>query len=112
MRPGGDATPRSGQWSPPLIKYRRNGLNGLIAQPVGGTLRFLVRGCSYPGSLDNIEHASIVPLTGFESRLNRPSSPPFLDFFPGAPPQRFRYNSLQCEEGGRYFHYKNRYSVR
>jgi len=99
------------QWSQPLIKHRGNGLNGLIAQQVGGTLRFLLRGCCYPGSIDNFELGSTVSLSDFESRVNRPGAPPFLEFFHDAPPPRVRHSSLQCEEGGRFFHYENRYMV-
>ena len=98
-------------WSQPLLKHHGRGLNGMIAQRVDGTLRFLVRGCCYPGSMDNLELGSTVSLSDYESRLGSPGPPPFLEYFVHQNPRCIRYSSLQCEEGGRFLHYENQYMI-
>ncbi len=98
-------------WSQPLLKHHGRGLNGMIAQWREGTLRFLMRGCCYPGSIDNFELGSTVSLSSYESKIASPGAPPFLEYFVNPDPRRIRYASLQCEEGGRFLHYENQYML-
>lgn len=98
-------------WSQPLIKHHGRGLNGMITQQVDGTLRFLIRGCCYPGSMDNFQLGSTVSLSDYLSRIGGPGTPAFLEHFVDQDPKRIRHSSLQCEEGGRFLSYENRYIV-
>ena len=41
----------------------------------------------------------------------RPDAPPFLDLFDDPPAEWVRYSAVQSEEGGRFYHYQNRYMI-
>ena len=99
------------RWHQPLFKHHGKGMNGMIVQPADGVLRFLIRGCCYPGSVDNFELGSTVSLSDYEARMSEPDQPLFFEYFtkPGA--GQVLYASVQCEEGGRFLHYQNLYTI-
>jgi len=99
------------KWSQPLLKHHGRGLNALIAQRFGGNLRFLIRACCYPGSVDNFELGSTVSLSDYESRIGDPKAPAFFEYVNRPGIGKTIHASLQCEEGGRFLNYENQYTV-
>jgi oxidase EvaA len=43
--------------------------------------------------------------------FGRPGAPIYLDLFQDPPAEWIRYAAIQSEEGGRFFHYQNRYMI-
>ena len=99
------------KWSQPLLKHHGRGLYALIAQRHGQALRFLIRACCYPGSIDNFELGSTVSLSDYESRIGDSNAPAFFEYFTRPGIGKTLHSSLQCEEGGRFLQYENQYKV-
>jgi oxidase EvaA len=98
-------------WQQPLLAHAGFGLNGFILQRQRDVLHFLVRACLYPGNLALFELGSTVSRSNADEWFGKPEAPPFLDLFRDAPPHWVRYSAVQSEEGGRFFHYQNRYMI-
>lgn len=96
-------------WEQPLIAHDGHGLNGFVLQRINGTLHFLVRACLYPGNQFRFELGSTVSRSNAVSCFGAPDAPPYLDLFRDPPRAWTRYDQVQSEEGGRFFHYENRY---
>ncbi len=98
-------------WKQPLLKHHGRGLNGMLVQRVASGFRFLLRGCCYPGSVDNFELGSTISLSDYELQIGADTAPAYLDYFTQPGKARALYSSMQCEEGGRFLQYENRYMV-
>lgn len=98
-------------WTQPLLKHANYGVVGFLAQKIGGTLHFLVRACLEPGTLDIIELGPTVACSNAAERAKRAQSPPFLDLFLNPLAGEVRYAAIQSEEGGRFYHFQNRYMI-
>lgn len=96
-------------WEQPLIAHDGLGLNGFVLQRINGTLHFLVRACLYPGNQFRFELGSTVSRSNAVSCFGAPDAPPYLELFRDPPRAWTRYDQVQSEEGGRFFHYENRY---
>jgi dTDP-4-dehydro-6-deoxy-alpha-D-glucopyranose 2,3-dehydratase len=99
------------RWMQPLLFHPGEGLNGLITQRIRGVLHFLIRACLYPGNRDHFELGPTVSRSDYRGCLGQPGAPEFLDLFENPDPSWIRYSSVQSEEGGRFYHYQNRYIV-
>jgi len=96
-------------WTQPIIAPCKTGIVGFITKRIGGKLHFLVQARVEAGSFDMLEMAPTVQyLPGEEGARVEEKSPPFLDLITEAPSQSVRHNSLQSEEGGRFYQYQNR----
>jgi len=98
-------------WTQPLLKHFGYGVVGFLTQKINGTLHFLVRASLEPGTLDLIEMGPTVACSNAEERLKQPHPPHFLELFLNAPPDQIRYSAIQSEEGGRFYHFQNRYMI-
>jgi oxidase EvaA len=98
-------------WHQPLVAHHGYGLNGFVLQRIDGVLHFLVRACMYPGNLALFELGSTVSRSNAEDCFGTPDAPPYLDLFRNPPVDWIRYDAVQSEEGGRFFHYQNRYML-
>lgn len=98
-------------WTQPLLKHSGRGVVGFITRKFGGTLHFLVRAAVEPGMIDLLEMGPTVSCSGAAERLKQPSPPPFLEYFMNAPTEQIRYAAVQSEEGGRFYHFQNRYMI-
>lgn len=98
-------------WSQPLLKHSGYGLNGFLMQKINSVMHFLVRACVYPGNIKLFELGSTVSRSNAEDHFNKPSAPPFLNIFNNPPQNWIRYEAIQSEEGGRFYHYQNRYMI-
>jgi oxidase EvaA len=99
------------RWTQPLLKHTNYGVVGFVTQKLGGTLHFLVRASLEPGNLDVIDMGPTVACSNADERAKQPNPPPFLDLFLNAPPEQIRYSAIQSEEGGRFYHFQNRYMI-
>ena len=94
-------------WCQPLIKPAQEGIIGFIVKKIHGILHCLVQAKLECGNFDILELAPTVQcLTG---DYRRPEYEiPFLDFMLNATPEMIRYDAMQSEEGGRFYHEQNR----
>lgn len=103
------------RWAQPLVSPVETGLVGLVCAVRGEVLRFLVRATSEPGNTDG-PLAGPTVMTGEPGRRTRDAlAPPFLGVVLRAlGPGKFgrvRYDTLQSEEGGRFFRMQTRYVI-
>ncbi|MFJ1749739.1 alpha/beta fold hydrolase [Streptomyces sp. NPDC088116] len=95
-------------WTQPLLRPCSQGLVALIARRINGVLHALVAARSDIGTLNVAEFGPTV-------QLRSPEPPdeasPYLDYVRAAGPDRIRYDVVQSEEGGRFYHARNRYLV-
>lgn len=96
-------------WTQPIIAPCEKGIVGFITKRFDGTLHFLVQARVEAGSFDMLEMAPTVQyLPGEGGARVEDKPPPFLDLITEAPEHSLRHNSLQSEEGGRFYQYQNR----
>jgi oxidase EvaA len=98
-------------WTQPLLKSTRLGLIGFLVQKQNGLLHFAVQAKVEPGNLDVVDLAPTVSCSDAELVALQPYRPPFFDLLYHAAPRHCRYSAIQSEEGGRFYHFQNRYMV-
>lgn len=98
-------------WTQPLLKHFSYGTVGFLAAPINGILHFLVEARMCPGYRDFIEMGPTVSCGEAEYRMEAGSAPPFTEYFYHAEEKAIRYSAILSEEGGRFYHYRNRYMV-
>lgn len=95
-------------WSQPMVEPAQEGLAAFICKKINGILHFAVQAKLECGNFDIIEFAPTVQcLTGnyihsLEGKL------PFLDYIFECPQEAIIFDTLQSEEGGRFFREQNR----
>lgn len=99
-------------WCQPMVEPIGIGVNAFLVKQIDGVLHALVHARVQPGYLDVAELAPTVQATpGNYSWLPPAAWPRFLDEVLDAPPEAIRFDSLLSEEGGRFYHARNRYLV-
>lgn len=98
-------------WTQPLLKSSSCGLVGFIAKRIGNILHFLIQAKVEPGNFDVVEMAPTVSCSNYEARAATHRGARFLDIFVNAPASSIKYDVIQSEEGGRFFHFQNRCMV-
>ncbi|CAL9333296.1 NDP-hexose 2,3-dehydratase family protein [Streptomyces sp. enrichment culture] len=101
-----------GSWTQPMIQPQVPGLMALIVKRIRGTLHALVQARVDVGHLNVAELAPTVHCRPADHV--GPGSepfPPYLMDVLTAPRRRLRYDAVQSEEGGRFYHAANRYAV-
>jgi oxidase EvaA len=108
VRVGADNREVTG-WTQPLLAPRSHGLVALLAKRFGGVLHLLMHARIEAGYLDVVELAPTVQCL-VENYRDLPvrSRPPFLDYVCGVKPNRIRFDAMQSEEGGRFYHAESR----
>lgn len=91
-------------WSQPIVRPVSIGTTGFLVQRIDGVLHFLVHARMEPGIFDMFEMA---PTVQHIPGSDLPDAP-LLDYFSAPAPEQVRYEAIQSEEGGRFFHYQNR----
>ncbi|MEL6177339.1 MAG: NDP-hexose 2,3-dehydratase family protein [Myxococcota bacterium] len=91
-------------WQQPLLRQRNKGLVGMILKPIEGVLHMLVRARTEAGNIDLVEVGATVQCV--PDRI-APQQEPFLEWFTELR-GTVRYDVVQSEEGGRFFHDQNR----
>ncbi|MEU6291265.1 NDP-hexose 2,3-dehydratase family protein [Streptomyces sp. NPDC046988] len=101
-----------GSWTQPMIQPQVPGLMALLVKRIRGTLHALVQARVDVGHLNVAELAPTVHCRPADhTGPGREPFPPFLTDVLTAPAERFRYDGVQSEEGGRFYHAENRYAV-
>jgi oxidase EvaA len=109
-----DATTREvRRWTQPMVEPVGQGIAGFLAKRINGVVHVLVRASLEPGYLDAIEMAPTVHyLAGrYAGDDGTEEKPPYLSEFLTAQPSQVRFDAVQSEEGGRFYHARNRYMI-
>lgn len=99
------------QWDQPLIESAKGGIACFVCQKFGGILHFLVQARVEAGAFDGVEMGPTLQFTPANYTGRAISLPPFADAFGRLRAGQVRYDSLQSEEGGRFYHDQNRYVI-
>ena len=95
-------------WMQPLIEPVQEGICAFIIKKINGVYHFLVQAKLECGNFDILEFAPTVQCLTGNYRTTASGSLPYLDYVLKVPKQRIRYDTLQSEEGGRFFREQNR----
>lgn len=94
-------------WSQPLVQPQHQGLCAFIIKEIGGIPHFLVQAKLECGNYDVMELAPTVQcLTG--KYITGNNIQPFVSYVLKAPKEQIIFDTLQSEEGGRFYHEQNR----
>lgn len=95
-------------WCQPLVEPMQQGLCAFIIKRINGIYHFLVQAKIECGNFDVVEMAPTVQcLTGRYIGDNA-VSPPFVEYVLGNARKKVLFDTLQSEEGGRFYHEQNR----
>ncbi len=96
-------------WQQPLIKPAQEGLCAFVIKEINGVYHFLVQAKLECGNHDTIELAPTVQcLTGNYLNEKSISNLPYLKYVLAAEGDKVLYDTIQSEEGGRFFEEQNR----
>ena len=99
-------------WSQPLVAPVGHGVSAFLVRRIKGVLHLLVQARVEAGTLDVCEVAPTVHcLPSNYHGVPAERRPPFPDYVLATDQSRVRYEVLQSEEGGRFYHAQNRYLV-
>lgn len=93
-------------WCQPLIAPVQQGLTAFIVKKINGTYHFLVQGKVEPGNFDTVEMAPTVQC--ITDNYTGKNNQPFVDYVLNARQEQIRVDTLQSEEGGRFYQEQNR----
>ena len=96
------------KWSQPMVEPAQEGLCAFVCKEIGGLLHFAVQAKLECGNHDIIEFAPTVQCLTGNYRNTREGALPFLDYVLNAPAGNIFFDTLQSEEGGRFFREQNR----
>jgi dTDP-4-dehydro-6-deoxy-alpha-D-glucopyranose 2,3-dehydratase len=99
-------------WMQPMIEPHDTGVVAFLVRRIGGVVHALVHARVEPGYVDVIELAPTVQCTpqNYDS-LPAAARPRFLNDVLAARPQDIRFEAVLSEEGGRFYHARNRYLI-
>lgn len=94
-------------WTQPLLKDPNVGLLAFVTKSIYGVLHFLVQGKVEPGNIDIVEMSPTISCSNYEERKNAEKRPYLFDEILSG---KFDVlsDSLQSEEGGRFWKLQNR----
>ncbi|MFV2104609.1 NDP-hexose 2,3-dehydratase family protein [Micromonospora sp. LOL_024] len=100
------------RWTQPAIMPHGVGVVALLVRVIGGVLHVLVHARAEPGFVDAVELAPTVQCIpdNFDP-LPEAARPRFLDYVLRADPGQIRFDTELSEEGGRFYHARNRYLI-
>jgi oxidase EvaA len=99
-------------WTQPLVSPAGLGLSTFVTRNVDGVLHLLVQARVEAGTLDVAEIAPTVHcLPSNYEGLPAEQRPPYLDYVLAAGRSQIRYEVVQSEEGGRFYHAQNLYQI-
>jgi len=95
-------------WDQPLMKQVNEGLVGFLVKEFNGIWHVLVQAKVEPGNLDVLSMSPTVQcITGSYKKMEY--FVPYIDYFLKG--SKIHYDTLQSEEGGRFYHEQNRYML-
>ncbi|MDA9773311.1 NDP-hexose 2,3-dehydratase family protein [Saprospiraceae bacterium] len=96
-------------WDQPLIKPSQEGLCAFVIKEINGRFHFLVQAKMECGNFDVLEMAPTVQcLTGNYNNPDSIENLPFLNYVLSVENSNILYDTLQSEEGGRFYREQNR----
>lgn len=95
-------------WTQPMIEPAQEGLCAFVCKEINGMLHFAVQSKLECGNFDIIELAPTVQTLTGNFRSTPTNSLPFLDYVINVPKEQVIYDTLQSEEGGRFYREQNR----
>jgi dTDP-4-dehydro-6-deoxy-alpha-D-glucopyranose 2,3-dehydratase len=96
------------RWSQPMIEPAQEGLCAFVCKEIDGLLHLAVQAKLECGNHDIIEFAPTVQCLTGNYRTSKENALPFLDYVLNARPEQIVFDTLQSEEGGRFFREQNR----
>ncbi len=95
-------------WSQPMVEPAQEGLCAFVCKEINGIIHFAVQAKLECGNYDTIELAPTVQcLTGNYKNTDK-GKLPFLDYVLNAPAENIVFDTMQSEEGGRFYKEQNR----
>jgi oxidase EvaA len=96
------------KWTQPMVEPSQEGLCAFIGKEINGILHLIVQAKLECGNQDIIEFAPTVQCLTGNYRQTKEGTLPFLGYVLNARTDQVVFDSLQSEEGGRFFHEQNR----
>lgn len=96
------------KWSQPMIQPAQEGLCALVAKNIHGIMHFAVQAKLECGNHDIIEFAPTVQCLTGNYRDTPEGKLPFLEYVLSVASDQIVYDTLQSEEGGRFYREQNR----
>ncbi len=96
------------QWTQPMVEPAQEGICAFVGKMINGTLHFIVQAKLEAGNFDIIELAPTVQCLTGNYRTDGHESLPFLRYVLQAKKEQIIFDTLQSEEGGRFFREQNR----
>ena len=96
------------KWMQPLVQPAQDGLIAFIIKKINGVYHFLVQAKLESGNFDVLEMAPTVQCLTGNYRQTEEGALPFLDLVLNAQKESIIFDTLQSEEGGRFYHEQNR----
>lgn len=93
-------------WCQPLVQPMQQGICAFIVRKINGIYHFLVQAKLECGNFDVLELAPTVQC--LTDKVYDIDKPPYYDYVVEAIGQQILIDSLQSEEGGRFYHEQNR----
>lgn len=94
-------------WCQPLVAPAQQGLTAFVIKKINGTYHFLVQGKVESGNFDTLEMAPTVQCIT-DNYIGKNNNQPFVEYVQNAKPEQIRVDTLQSEEGGRFYQEQNR----
>lgn len=95
-------------WDQPMIEPAQEGLCAFVCKRIQGVLHIAMQLKLECGNHDVVELAPTVQTLTGDYKKVQPGTIPFLDYVIHAPSDNFVFDTLQSEEGGRFFKEQNR----
>jgi oxidase EvaA len=95
-------------WTQPMVAPAQEGLCAFVCKEINGMLHFAVQAKLECGNFDIIEFAPTVQCLTGNYKDTKKGSLPFLEYVLNAPKERIILDTLQSEEGGRFYKEQNR----
>lgn len=96
------------RWSQPMVEPAQEGLCAFVCKEIDGVMHFAVQAKLECGNHDIIEFAPTVQCLTGNYRQSEGGALPFLDYVLKAKKEQIVFDTLQSEEGGRFYREQNR----
>jgi len=95
-------------WSQPMVQPAQDGLCAFVCKEIDGILHFAMQAKLECGNHDIIEFAPTVQTLTGDYQNTKENTLPFLDYILNIEKGKIYFDTLQSEEGGRFYKEQNR----
>lgn len=96
------------QWTQPMVEPSQEGICAFVCKKINNVIHFIVQAKLEAGNFDIIELAPTVQCLTGNYRTDGHESLPFLKYVLNAKENQIIFDTLQSEEGGRFYREQNR----